>query len=72
VFMKFSQKEEAPGAPNKGQPGFTDILGAVRQLEQAGFGFGVKGASPGKFYDFDHVRRDTPNPHGLDTKTPVA
>jgi hypothetical protein len=72
VFMKFSQKEEAPGAPNKGQPGFTDILTAVSQLEAAGFGFGTKGASPGKFYEFDHVKHDTPNPHGLDTKTPVA
>ena len=72
VFMKFSQKETAPGAPNDGQPGFTDILGAVKQLKQAGFGFGEKGATPGRFYEFDQVKRDTPNPHGLDTKTPVA
>ena len=72
VFMKFSQKETAPGAPNKGQPGFTNIRAAVRQLEQAGFGFDKQGATPGRFYDFDHVRKDTPDPHGLDTRTPVA
>jgi hypothetical protein len=72
VFMKFSQKETAQGAPNDGQPGFTDILGAVKQLEQAGFGFGAKGAMPGQFYEFDDVKKHTPNPHGLNTKTPVA
>jgi hypothetical protein len=72
VFMKFDQTETAPGAPNKGQAGFEDILGAVAQLKAAGFGFGVQGATPGEFYDFFEVMEDTPNPPGLDTFTPDA
>jgi hypothetical protein len=70
VFMKLDDKEEAPDAPNKGQEGFEDILGAVKQLEAAGFGFGKKGASPGKFYDFDQVRKRTPNDPDLNTFMP--
>jgi hypothetical protein len=72
VFMKFSQKERADGAPNKGQPGFTHINGAVRQLQQAGFGFGEKGAGPGKFFYFDNVKKDTPAAPGVNTRTPDA
>ncbi len=49
---------------------FTDILVAVSQLQAAGFGFGSPGAKPGNFYDFDKVSQDTPNPAGLNTKTP--
>jgi hypothetical protein len=72
VFMKFDQKESAPDAPNKGQPGFEDILVAVKQLESAGFGFGVAGASPGRFFDFDEVKEHTPTDPDLNTYTPDA
>ena len=57
VFMKFDQTETAPDAPNKGQPGFDELSGAVKQLQAAGFGLGVKGAGPGRFYDFDEVKK---------------
>ena len=44
---------------------FTDILEAVAQLKAAGFGFGEPGSKAGRFYDFDEVRKRTPNPNGL-------
>jgi hypothetical protein len=44
---------------------FTDILEAVAQLKAAGFGFGEAGSKAGRFYDFDEVRKRTPNPDGL-------
>src|SRR3954462_14695935 len=55
MFMKYQQKENAPGAPNVGIPGFVRIADAAAQLQAAGFGFGAKGAGPGWFYDFDTV-----------------
>ena len=70
IFMRYSTPERATDAPNKGQPGFTDILVAVQQLQAAGFGFGEQGASPGKFYDFDTVRRRTPTDPDLNTYYP--
>ncbi|MFN2490892.1 MAG: hypothetical protein ABR529_14395 [Actinomycetota bacterium] len=72
VFMKFCQKENAPDAPNRGQPGFENILGAVKQLQAAGFGIGEKGAEPGRFYDFDKVKQATPTDPDLNTRMPVA
>jgi hypothetical protein len=72
VFMKTTQPEMAPGAPNQGQPGFTRILDAAAQLQAAGFGFGAKGAMPGAFYDFDKVSATTPNDPDLNTLTPVS
>ncbi len=69
VFMKFNDRERAPGAPNKGQKGFRDITKAVDQLQAAGFGFGEKGAKPGKFYQFDEVKKRTPMPKGLNQLT---
>jgi len=68
MFMKFDQAEAAPGAPNFGTKGFERVEGAVTQLQAAGFGFGVEGAKPGKFYDFDRVRRDTPDPDDVNTR----
>ncbi len=50
---------------------FFDILDAVTRLQAAGFGFGEPGAKPGKFYEFDKVSQNTPNPAGLNTKTPT-
>ena len=70
VFMKEDGKETAPGAPNRGQPGFEHLLDAVAQLEAAGFGFGTKGASPGQFYDFNEVKKHTPNDPDLNTFLP--
>lgn len=70
VYMKYDQRETAPGAPNAGRSGFEDITEAATQLQQAGFGFGAKGATPGKFYDFDSVSRRTPNDPDLNTFEP--
>jgi hypothetical protein len=72
VFMKLDQVETAPGAPNVGQPGFLKIMDAAAQLSAAGFGFGVQGATPGAFYDFDTVSKNTPNDPDLNTLTPAT
>ena len=40
-------------------PYFTDIMTAVAQLQSAGFGFGATGKSPGRFYEFDHIKKQT-------------
>ncbi len=69
AFMKYDQKDRSDG-PGSGMPGFTDITVAVAQLQAAGFGFGAPGASPGRFYDFNKVRRDTPNPPEVNTRKP--
>ena len=53
-----------------GQPGFTNILTAVSQLEAAGFGFGKQGKGPGKFDQFDQVKKRTPTDPALNTFTP--
>ncbi len=68
IFMKFDQVEKAPDAPNRGQRGFDTIDGAVKQLLGAGFNFGAKGASPGRFFDFDVVKKNTPNDPDLNTR----
>lgn len=72
VFMKFDQKETAPGAPNIGQKGFDELSGAVAQLQAAGFGLGAKGATPGRFYNFDEVSKRTPTDPDLNTFRPDA
>lgn len=38
---------------------FSDINKAVAYLQQAGFGFGAKGKGPGRFYNFDQVKKHT-------------
>ncbi len=52
---------------------FTDILDAVARLEAAGFGFGKKGDRPGKFYNFNEVRKRTPTDPDVNTPniTPI-
>lgn len=70
VFMRYNGRETAPGAPNRGQTGFTDITVAVAQLQGAGFGFGERGKGPGRFYNFGQVRQNTPNPAGVNTRAP--
>jgi hypothetical protein len=69
AFMRFAQREEAPNLPSTGQPGFYRIDQAVEQLQAAGFGFGEQGQGPGAFYDFDEVRRRTPDPQAVNTRT---
>ena len=68
VFIRFDNPEQAPDAPNKGQSGFRSINGAVAQLQAAGFGFGVAGKGAGQFYDFDEVRRRTPDDPDVNTR----
>ena len=45
---------------------------AVKQLESAGFGFGRAGASPGRIFDFDEVKKRTPTDPDLNTFAPDA
>jgi hypothetical protein len=71
AFMRFSQREEATGLPTSGSPGFYKITDAVTALEGAGFGFGKQGSPAGQFYDFDEVSRRTPDPVGVNTRTPA-
>jgi hypothetical protein len=69
AFMRFDNREEAPGAPDQGTLGFKVITQAAAKLQAAGFGFGAKGAGPGAFYDFDVVSRDTPrNVEGVNAR----
>ena len=49
---------------------FANILTAVSKLKRAGFGFGTRGAGPGRFYEFNQVRRRTPNPAAVNTRKP--
>jgi hypothetical protein len=49
---------------------FTGINAAVRKLQNAGIGFGEKGAEPGAFYDFDEVEKRTPKPEAVNTLKP--
>jgi len=69
VFMKFARREQANG-PGEGMKGFKDVNVAVRQLENAGFGFGEPGARPGAFYNFGQVRQRTPNPRAVNNRRP--
>ncbi len=68
AFMRFATREQTPGLPSTGQPGFYQIGEAVDQLKAAGFGFGEQGQGPGQFYDFDEVSRRTPNPDVVNTR----
>ena len=49
---------------------FTGINAAVRNLQQAGIGFGKEGSAPGAFYDFDEVEKRTPAPDAVNTLKP--
>ncbi|MEQ8839779.1 MAG: ferritin-like domain-containing protein [Miltoncostaeaceae bacterium] len=70
AYMKYNGRETAPGAPNRGDQGFTDILRAAALLQAAGFGFGERSSAPGRFYNFDAIKRRTPNPPGVNTRAP--
>jgi hypothetical protein len=69
AFMNYDQVDQADG-PGHGRIGFTEPQGAVESFEAAGFGFGAPGAAPGALYDFETVRRHTPNPSFVNTRTP--
>jgi hypothetical protein len=70
AYMKFTQREEAAGIPSEGYVGFSVITEAVVQLQRlGGFGFGEEGQGPGRFYDFDEVRKRTPDPDAVNTRT---
>ena len=49
---------------------FTKIEKAAELLQKAGFGFGKEGQGPGAFYQFDEVRKRTPNPADVNTRRP--
>jgi hypothetical protein len=70
AFMRFAQREEATGLPTSGTPGFYKITDAVALLQSVGFGFGKSGSKAGQFYDFDAVSARTPDPAGVNTRTP--
>ena len=70
AFAKFAQREEVPGLPISGQPGFYDINQAVTILQGAGIGFGEQGAAPGAFYELGEVSPRTPDPAGVNIRTP--
>ena len=69
VYARFAQKEEAPGLPTTGTPGFYKILDAVTVLESAGFGFGKPGSKPGTAYRYEEVSPRTPTVPGVNTIT---
>ena len=50
---------------------FTKIDRAAELLQKAGFGFGKRGKGPGAFYQFDRVKKRTPNPKGVNTRKPA-
>lgn len=68
AFIRFRQPEEAEGAPDLGRPGFTDVREALVRLEAAGIGFGRQTPAPGQFYDFNELRRRTPDPSDVNTR----
>jgi hypothetical protein len=70
AFMKFAQREDAPGLPTTQVPGFYKITEAVAALEGAGFGFGKEGSKAGAFYEFDEVSARTPDDPDVNTRTP--
>jgi hypothetical protein len=70
AYAKFNQQEPAPVA-NQGAFGFRNILTAVEQLQEAGFGFDAEGATPGQFYEYDEVSPRTPNPEAVNVRMPA-
>lgn len=70
AFMLFGQTETNSADAFNGTGGFYRITDAVARLEKAGFGFGKEGTGPGAFYEFDQVSARTPNPAGVNTRTP--
>ncbi len=75
AFIKYNGTEVAPGNPDDGTRGFTDILQAVVQLEKNGFGFGKPNpnmaSSEQTAYNLSDVIPMTPNPSDVNTRLPT-
>lgn len=72
AFAKFTQREEVEGLPTSGQPGFTNILSAVKILESAGVGFGEEGSvKAGRFFELGDFVAQIPNPSDVNTRVPA-
>ena len=67
VYAKFAEREDVPGLPTSGRPGFYKIMDAVTILESAGFGFGKPGSKPGTAYSYDEVSARTPTDPDVNT-----
>jgi hypothetical protein len=70
AYSKFAQREDTPGLPTTGSPGFYVITDAVTVLESAGFGFGKPGSKPGTAYTYADVSARTPTVAGVNTLNP--
>lgn len=70
AYSKFAQREDTPGLPTTGSPGFYVITDAVTVLESAGFGFGKPGSKPGMAYTYADVSARTPTVAGVNTLKP--
>lgn len=69
VYARFTTREEVPGLPTTGQPGFFKIADAVTTLESVGFGFGKPGNVAGTAYEYDEVSARTPSDPDVNTIT---
>lgn len=67
VYARFTTREEVPGLPTTGKPGFFRILDAVAALESVGFGFGKPGSVQGTAYNYDEVAARTPSDPDVNT-----
>ncbi|HWH14794.1 MAG TPA: hypothetical protein VNT51_08600 [Miltoncostaeaceae bacterium] len=70
AWAKYDQPEEAPDAPNRGQPGFRSMWDLFVAYETAGFGFGRPGSAPGAFHDVDEVSARTPDDPDVNVRLP--
>jgi len=68
AFIRYIQKEQAPGQPDLGKPGFTSIGEAITRLEGNGIGFDKQGATPGTFYNVAEVSARTPDPADVNVR----
>jgi hypothetical protein len=71
AYMRFTQREDAPGLPTKPFVPVVGIDQAVTLLQSVGFGFGAQGSKAGAFYEFDQVSQRTPDDGDVNTRTPA-
>ena len=69
AFMRFGQREETPGLPTTGKPGFYRIATAVDAAPGGRLRIRRGGPRPGAFYEFDEVSKRTPDPSGVHTRS---
>lgn len=70
AFMKYSQAEQNPVDLRFPNAGARTPAGHMGFLAALGFGFGEQGATPGAFYEHAEVARRTPDPSGVNTRSP--